>query len=678
MYPKKMRKTGLFYRIRDKRRALFQQQWREEHGETSSANASSSVNEDEINIILDNVESQSTPYSESDCDIGSSDDNAEELAESDDSYESFGEDSSDGDIYVEGRSFEDKLRIWALLTNQTHRALNMLLTILREDTSFMIPKDARTLLKTPVSNENNSITTIVGGQLWYQGIASSLQHQFSKTTPNVETLWLDFFVDGIPLHRSGVTEFWPILMKVFGLAIDQVLVVAVYCGDSKPMLVEEYLRPMVTELNHLQQNGILINGSTFQVSLRAIIADTPARCLIKGVKSCNSASGCLKCNVKVVRDPETRRAYYDGINGEPRTDELFRANAYPTHYKNPTPLTDVINFDMIKDIPVADELHLLYLGVMRKILLIYMGKLGKQSKFSPKAIEEISTTLRLLKLPSEIPRRMRGLNCIKVWKGTEFQSFLLYASVVVLKGRITDDAYNHFMLLFCAVHFFSSAIYEHKWEYAGQLLNLYIENFGEVYDKTLQSSNIHNLHHVYEDVCRFGPLYTISSYPYENFLQHMKRVTRGKKNCLEQIRNRTIELRHINEVKNQERSAYPRVVQKRNETITFIKHNFRLRKDNRNQWFMTKSYSVLSYESAIQTPSGVTIYGRKFKKYHECFSTPCNSSVLHMCEAVDNDLDKDITAVNISEIKCKLAAISTVKDNPVIFIPVPETFMLTE
>uniref|UniRef100_A0A4Y0BLA6 Uncharacterized protein n=1 Tax=Anopheles funestus TaxID=62324 RepID=A0A4Y0BLA6_ANOFN len=160
----------------------------------------------------------------------------------------------------------------------------MLLTILREDTSFMIPKDARTLLKTPVSNENNSITTIVGGQLWYQGIASSLQHQFSKTTPNVETLWLDFFVDGIPLHRSGVTEFWPILMKVFGLAIDQVLVVAVYCGDSKPMLVEEYLRPMVTELNHLQQNGIVINGSTFQVSLRAIIADTPARCLIKGKK----------------------------------------------------------------------------------------------------------------------------------------------------------------------------------------------------------------------------------------------------------------------------------------------------------------------------------------------------------------------------------------------------------
>lgn len=103
----------------------------------------------------------------------------------------------------------------------------------------------------------------------------------SKRSPNVETLWLDFFVDGIPLHRSDAIQFWYMLMKVFGLPGEQVLVVAVYFGNSKIQWVEQYLRPKVTELNNLQQNGIEINGRRFQVSLRAIIADTLARYFIK-------------------------------------------------------------------------------------------------------------------------------------------------------------------------------------------------------------------------------------------------------------------------------------------------------------------------------------------------------------------------------------------------------------
>uniref|UniRef100_A0A182PX28 Uncharacterized protein n=1 Tax=Anopheles epiroticus TaxID=199890 RepID=A0A182PX28_9DIPT len=48
----------------------------------------------------------------------------------------------------------------------------------------------------------------------------------------------------------------------------------------------------------------------------------------------------------------------------------------------------------------------------------------------------MSNFLRMLKLPSEISRKMRGLNLLQIWKASEFQSFLLYASVEVLKGRI--------------------------------------------------------------------------------------------------------------------------------------------------------------------------------------------------------------------------------------------------
>uniref|UniRef100_A0A182PX27 Uncharacterized protein n=1 Tax=Anopheles epiroticus TaxID=199890 RepID=A0A182PX27_9DIPT len=217
------------------------------------------------------------------------------------------EDSNEEEeLDIEERGLEDKLRVWALLTNQTHRALNSLLKILRSELEGIdLPMDARTLLKTPsnIAADDSALklTNIKGGQLWYHGIYCCLQQHYSEATPNVETLKLDFFVDGIPFHRSGPTQFWPILMKVFGESGENVLVVAVYCGDTKPENVEEYLRPFVTELNYLQENGIILNGCKFEISLRAIIADTPARARVNlnyenlfkdtSVKSFNSSSG---------------------------------------------------------------------------------------------------------------------------------------------------------------------------------------------------------------------------------------------------------------------------------------------------------------------------------------------------------------------------------------------------
>lgn len=171
------------------------------------------------------------------------------------------------------------------------------------------------------------------------------------------------------------------------------------------------------------------------------------------MKSFNSSSVCLKCTVEVVQDPVTQRGYYDGKNGESRTDEQFRANAYHTHFKNLTPLTDILFCDMIKDVHIADELHLLFLGVMRKILLIVI-----EGKYELKLLSklEISTTLRFAQQIAQwnfsTTTGSKFYEVLGRYRNFKFQSILLYASVVIL--QITDDVYNHFMLLFCAVHFF--------------------------------------------------------------------------------------------------------------------------------------------------------------------------------------------------------------------------------
>lgn len=62
-------------------------------------------------------------------------------------------------------------------------------------------------------------------------------------------------------------------------------VIAVWLGDSKPSCVNEYLLKFVEEINYLILNGIETNGIKHSVKIRAIIADTPARCFLKGISA---------------------------------------------------------------------------------------------------------------------------------------------------------------------------------------------------------------------------------------------------------------------------------------------------------------------------------------------------------------------------------------------------------
>lgn len=59
------------------------------------------------------------------------------------------------------------------------------------------------------------------------------------------------------------------------------MICGIWSGQSKPIL-NEFLRPLVGELKILIENGIQIGTHNVSIKIGRILADTPARSLIKG------------------------------------------------------------------------------------------------------------------------------------------------------------------------------------------------------------------------------------------------------------------------------------------------------------------------------------------------------------------------------------------------------------
>ena len=92
---------------------------------------------------------------------------------------------------------------------------------------------------------------------------------------------LNLSVDGIPIYNRSAIQMWPILMQLHNMPNVPVMVVGIFCGTSKPNDVEPFLRPLVEELNRLHDHKMNLNGKKITVSVRVIIADSPARAFIK-------------------------------------------------------------------------------------------------------------------------------------------------------------------------------------------------------------------------------------------------------------------------------------------------------------------------------------------------------------------------------------------------------------
>lgn len=229
-----------------------------------------------------------------------------------------------------------------------------------------------------------------------------------------------------------------------------------------------------------------------------------------------------------------------------RTNDSFRQQRDKLHHKGRSPLLS-LPIDMVKDFPL-DYMHLVCLGVVKRLLKIWVmgAKVDLPNRLSQANISLINERILncSLFLSSEFNRKGRILEDFCRWKAVEFRSFLLYTGVIVLKGVLPTEKYDHFLKLHTAIRILSSPkSTEPQFRYASRCLKSFVQDFGKIYGVHNLVFNVHNLCHLADDCIHFkGPLDNYSSFPFESYLGQMKKMLRGTRKPLAQLYKRIQEI----------------------------------------------------------------------------------------------------------------------------------------
>lgn len=281
--------------------------------------------------------------------------------------------------------------------------------------------------------------------------------------------------------------------------------------------------------------------------------------------------------------------------------------------------------------------------------------------------------------PKEIHRSIRDLQCISFWKGSEYRSFLLYFSIVVLKKHLLEDEYNNFLRLYCATRICYVDTYKPFIDIAQKWFENYVEGCINLYGEYSISSNVHNLLHVVDDVKEFGCLQDISTYPFENLLQFIKLKVKQRNMPLQQVTRRLIESSPDNCRLNMQfgskilpQTKYPYNLNgKEVFKEVVIDGNFILSTRKRcDSWFLASSGDVVLMKYATKIDfNHVTLHGTTLKSKFNYFTFPISSKYLDIYES-DGETNSEIKEFNLQSVKSKLICLPI---NHFVFIPLIHT-----
>lgn len=234
-----------------------------------------------------------------------------------------------------------------------------------------------------------------------------------------------------------------------------------------------------------------------------------------------------------------------------RTNDSFRNKFHLEHHVGETLFINIPGFNIIDNVPL-DYMHNLLLGGTKRLLCNkrYGWIFGKPPhKLRAKDVNDITNLLFKLRkyILCEFSRKTRCIVECKRYKATEFRLFLLYTGPIVLR-QVPPKVYNNFITLSLASTILISnhySKYEHFISYAHELMKHFLTNCIQIYGPDFISYNIHSFLHLSDCVRLFGSLDNFSAFPFENFMQKLKKMVRKTSQPLQQVVRRIVEQNNI-------------------------------------------------------------------------------------------------------------------------------------
>ena len=137
--------------------------------------------------------------------------------------------------------FKNRLAEWASKFQISHSAIAHLLSILQVGHKNL-PKDPITLLQT-----SNALAAV---------------DLHDSVHADLQTIYVQINIDGLPLFKSSNVQFWPILGRIDNPIQGEPFIIGLFCGRSKSVHVEEYLRDFITEMQALENDNSNLRVST--------------------------------------------------------------------------------------------------------------------------------------------------------------------------------------------------------------------------------------------------------------------------------------------------------------------------------------------------------------------------------------------------------------------------------
>ncbi|EZA62817.1 hypothetical protein X777_01847, partial [Ooceraea biroi] len=484
------------------------------------------------------------------------------------------------------------------------------------------------------------------GKFTYFGICNQLNPLLQRESCS-KVIDLDFNFDGLPLFKSNSIGVWPILCRSLSIeSLHKPLIVGLFTGKGKPEPIHIYLENFIQELNNILHYGIKVDSKLFQVKIRSIICDAPARAFLKCCVSHNSRYGYEKCNVE--GEYINHRMSFPCTKGELQTKDMFNEQIYEEHHKGVSPLLN-LDLDLENQVPL-DPMHLVYLGVMKQLLTIWVSKGKPPFKLPAKSINDLSDKLLSMSscIPREFSRKCRSLLELNRWKATEFRLFLLYVDPVSLRSILPKRLHDHFLMFHVGITILNSDDHISKYiDFAEEVINNFVKYIKDSYGKEVITYNIHSLIHLVADVRNLGNLNIISCFPFENYLGKLKTLVRSPIKPHEQLCRRIHEISDFSKINLPITELEPR--QKHSEGPV-LNRGIRFILQYRKLKTQTYVLSISSPDNYVTIRGNIIIellnilrlqdqsyclIGRRFQSVSEFYNYPCSSKLLNIFKVSD-------------------------------------------